>query len=278
MTILTLKIEDLTTKINDILFSQSNYLSGDARIAEKLSVRRIRDYATKNLIAKSIKIGKEVFYTELHLFQLVVIRHIQQKRISENYIKEELNLSDFHELVQYIKNNNIIIPLSYQYLIKEKDNITESIYNNNLIVDSYSNQEDSFNGINSNTYKVNSSLNNSININLKKSLNTDDIEHKELEENNREKLKQLINSIKKDSFKLASHSHTLNKTKVSNQSLGQVTSSVSSLFNNLKEEVDIWKISKNIQLSLAKQSIISENEKQQILTTIKNILDQYKGK
>lgn len=92
------KIDDLVNKVNSLLDVDNKE---DARI-NKLSIRRVRDYMTKNMISKPIKKGKEVFFTDDHLNQLLMLRHFQNYGVSEKLIKKEIDIEDNQLLTNYV--------------------------------------------------------------------------------------------------------------------------------------------------------------------------------
>lgn len=92
------KIDDLVNKVNSLLDVDNKE---DARI-NKLSIRRVRDYMTKNMISKPIKKGKEVFFTDEHLNQLLMLRHFQNYGVSEKLIKKEIDIEDNQLLTNYV--------------------------------------------------------------------------------------------------------------------------------------------------------------------------------
>ena len=92
------KIDDLVDKVNSLLAIDKK---DDARI-NKLSIRRVRDYMTKNMISKPIKKGKEVFFTDEHLNQLLMLRHFQNYGVSEKLIKKEIDIENNQFLTNYV--------------------------------------------------------------------------------------------------------------------------------------------------------------------------------
>ena len=94
-----MNIEKLAEKANKLLAERSLGKSEDKRASDSVSVRRIRDYISKGLLEKPIKIGKIADYNESHLNQLVSLRELQKDGLSESSIKKlsvpiEDNLSE----------------------------------------------------------------------------------------------------------------------------------------------------------------------------------------
>lgn len=58
----------------------------DSRMAKELTVRRVRDYLGKNLISKPVKIGKQNFFSDVHVDELVRLRNLQASGFSEKSI------------------------------------------------------------------------------------------------------------------------------------------------------------------------------------------------
>ena len=96
-------IEELVTEANKRL-KEDNPSSQDARLSTELTIRRVRDYASKNLISKSLREGKNVFYTEQHLNQLLALRHLHSSGLSDSFIKNNLDLSNPQELQTYLSS------------------------------------------------------------------------------------------------------------------------------------------------------------------------------
>lgn len=83
-----MNIKEFTDKVNKLLNSveyKSSTIS-DMRFGEIISERRIRDYVSKGLIDKPIKVGKFAYYEEKHLNQLLNIRELQAKGLSDKSI------------------------------------------------------------------------------------------------------------------------------------------------------------------------------------------------
>jgi DNA-binding transcriptional MerR regulator len=107
-----LTIEQLADKVNDIIsekFKESPELIKDGRQSSVLSTRRIRDYMTKGLIEKRVGDGKEKWFDDSHVEQLVSLRLLQHNGLSDQYIKTEVlnNLSNSNSYHSYLFNNSI---------------------------------------------------------------------------------------------------------------------------------------------------------------------------
>lgn len=79
-------LDELADAANDLLNS-SETKNQDGRLSENVSPRRIRDYITKGLLDKPFKSGRNTYYSVHHLKQLVELRELQSKGISEKYIR-----------------------------------------------------------------------------------------------------------------------------------------------------------------------------------------------
>lgn len=94
-------LEELTKEVNfqieNKVFSNKDLNKIDLRYSEKLSERRIRDFTTKGLISKPIKEGRYVFYTEKHIEEIIKLREIQSKGISDNSILSITSSSKFND-------------------------------------------------------------------------------------------------------------------------------------------------------------------------------------
>lgn len=95
-----MNLEQLTEALNEEIKKINN--STDSRVSKLVSSRRIRDYITKNIIEQGIKEGRNTFYTEEHLKQLIEVRKLQIEgmsdklisSLSQNYSSERLKESE----------------------------------------------------------------------------------------------------------------------------------------------------------------------------------------
>lgn len=104
-------IDELCQKVNDLVKSDettSNEVM-DKRIKDELSIRRIRDYYSKGLMSESIKEGRNAYYDDNHLKQLVTLKLLQNEGITESYIKKQINIFDALEVDQFLMSKNIIV-------------------------------------------------------------------------------------------------------------------------------------------------------------------------
>lgn len=85
-------IEELVDAANAVL-NNSIKSGDDARIRSELSIRRARDYLTKGLIDKPFKEGRNTYYNQHHLEQLITLRELQMQGLSESYIQSNANNS-----------------------------------------------------------------------------------------------------------------------------------------------------------------------------------------
>lgn len=98
-------IEELVDAANAIL--NSSIKSGDdARIRNELSIRRARDYLTKGLIDKPFKEGRNTYYNQHHLEQLITLRELQMQGLSESYIQSNANNSRSYINRQEVNQSN----------------------------------------------------------------------------------------------------------------------------------------------------------------------------
>lgn len=76
-------LDEFVEKVN----SNTNLISkSDLRLSEYVSPRRIRDYVTKGLLDKPIKVGRVAYYNENHLEQVMEIRALHAKGLSDKSI------------------------------------------------------------------------------------------------------------------------------------------------------------------------------------------------
>jgi len=84
-------LDELTQEVNNQL-EMTDLIATDSRQSKVLSARRIRDLVGKDLISKPIRDGRTVYYTQLHLNELIEFRKLQSKGLSEKSLlsfKEE---------------------------------------------------------------------------------------------------------------------------------------------------------------------------------------------
>jgi hypothetical protein len=82
-------VEIANQKIKEEILTKSS----DSRLAESLTERRIRDYATKDVMDKPIKEGRNAYYTEKHLEQVLDIRKLQVSGISDKFMATQYSSS-----------------------------------------------------------------------------------------------------------------------------------------------------------------------------------------
>ena len=75
-------LAELTREVNNLL-NGIEYTATDSRYSKELSSRRIRDFVSKGLISKSYKDGRNAYYTELHLNELLNLRQLQSKGLTD---------------------------------------------------------------------------------------------------------------------------------------------------------------------------------------------------
>jgi DNA-binding transcriptional MerR regulator len=105
-------IDELCQKVNDFIKQSDDNASTevlDKRVKDELSVRRIRDYYSKGLMSESIKEGRNAYYDDNHLKQLITLKLLQNEGITESYIKKQINIFDSVEVDQFLTGKNIIV-------------------------------------------------------------------------------------------------------------------------------------------------------------------------
>lgn len=78
-------IEQLVDKVNSLMSSED---IKDARVSSQLSVRRVRDYQSKGLLREPIRVGRNSYYDEQHVEQLVALRSMQSSGLSDGVLKK----------------------------------------------------------------------------------------------------------------------------------------------------------------------------------------------
>lgn len=84
-----LNIFELAQKVNEY-FKKEDVVSSDGRQSLEVSERRIRDYMTKGLLDKPEGSGREKFFNERHVEQLIALRKLQFSGASEKYVTSSL--------------------------------------------------------------------------------------------------------------------------------------------------------------------------------------------
>lgn len=130
-------IDELCEKFNS-LNENNNIKYDDGRLKEHLTIRRIRDFLSKGILSKGIKNGRNVYYTDSHLNELIEIRNKQILGISDSTLIKSQSKS--HNIGDLIKNIETSM----------KDNYINDIQKNKNIVLSNSN----FNFLRNTKYKV----------------------------------------------------------------------------------------------------------------------------
>ena len=98
-----MKLEELVKNANNLLEKEQKY--NDQRISNELTIRRVRDYITKGIIDSGIKEGRETFYTKEHLNQLVEVRKLQSKGMSDKLLAS-FSSSSYQDVNANVNNEN----------------------------------------------------------------------------------------------------------------------------------------------------------------------------
>ena len=98
-----MKLEELVKNANSLLEKEQKYK--DQRISNELTIRRVRDYITKGIIDSGIKEGRETFYTKEHLNQLVEVRRLQSKGMSDKLLAS-FSSSSYQDVNANVNNEN----------------------------------------------------------------------------------------------------------------------------------------------------------------------------
>lgn len=80
-----LTIEELVDKVNSLISVNDVQ---DARVSSQLSVRRVRDYQSKGLLREPIRSGRNSYYDDKHVEQLVALRSMQNTGLSDGVLKK----------------------------------------------------------------------------------------------------------------------------------------------------------------------------------------------
>jgi DNA-binding transcriptional MerR regulator len=84
-----LTIEDVVQQANEALSGAVE--SGDLRVRTEISVRRVRDYASKGLMPKPYGRGPQKWYGPEHVNALVELRRLQSSGLPEKYLQSTVS-------------------------------------------------------------------------------------------------------------------------------------------------------------------------------------------
>lgn len=80
-------IQELVDKVNELMPIEEDAVKGDGRL-KQLSVRRLRDLQAKGMISEPKKEGRNVYYNESHLEEVMGVRKMQIEGLSESVIQK----------------------------------------------------------------------------------------------------------------------------------------------------------------------------------------------
>lgn len=81
-----LTIDDLVNRVNTLLKEEENGGVKDSRISDEITVRKVRDLLTKGMIDKPQKVGRNTYFNDQHINQVMAIRKMQLEGLPEKYI------------------------------------------------------------------------------------------------------------------------------------------------------------------------------------------------
>lgn len=102
-----LSIEELVEEVNKIT-SQLETKSTDSRMASEITVRKVRYLLTNNMVDKPKKEGRNIYFTQDHVNQIVAIRKLQLDGLSEKYISSMLNETEDNNHLNSLSDNLFI--------------------------------------------------------------------------------------------------------------------------------------------------------------------------
>lgn len=79
-----MNLTELTNLLNESIDDNE---SSDSRVSSNVSERRVRDYISKGIVDQGIKEGRNTYYTNEHLQQLIEVRKLQSGGLSDKAIK-----------------------------------------------------------------------------------------------------------------------------------------------------------------------------------------------
>lgn len=81
-------IEELVIQVNLKIGSESISVNErDNRVSDEVSVRKIRDLLSKGLMSRGIKSGRNVYFNELHVDQVLEYKKLQGQGVSEKLLR-----------------------------------------------------------------------------------------------------------------------------------------------------------------------------------------------
>lgn len=80
-------IQELVDKVNELMPIEEDVTNGDGRL-KQLSVRRLRDLQAKGMISEPEKDGRNAYYNESHLEEVMGVRKLQMQGLSESVIQK----------------------------------------------------------------------------------------------------------------------------------------------------------------------------------------------
>jgi DNA-binding transcriptional MerR regulator len=84
-----MSIEELAEIANRQLNEEKlSFDNSDGRYGSEISIRRIRDYMSKGILDKPLKTGRNTYFTETHLNQLLNVRKLQAQGLSDSVMQK----------------------------------------------------------------------------------------------------------------------------------------------------------------------------------------------
>lgn len=124
-------IEELVIQVNLKIGSESISVNErDNRVSDEVSVRKIRDLLSKGLMSRGIKSGRNVYFNELHVDQVLEYKKLQGQGVSEKLLR-----SFSSEYITPVVEESAceIIDNSFGLLaLEEISKISKSINGNNI--------------------------------------------------------------------------------------------------------------------------------------------------
>jgi DNA-binding transcriptional MerR regulator len=142
-----MKLKELVDAVNSELSTQEYK---DQRISSALTERRIRDYITKGILDQGIREGRNTYYNKEHLKQLIEIRKLQSKGVSDKLLvnfstsyqdqnENQESEQDLGDILSNIENRNVGT-VHDTYILRSKSALyssTSSMIKENFEVNSY---------------------------------------------------------------------------------------------------------------------------------------------
>lgn len=101
-------IEDLVVQVNSKIKNEDKFTNiKDNRVSEEVSLRKVRDLLSKGLISRGIKEGRNVYFDEIHVEQILEYKKLQGQGVSERLLRSFS--SEYITKIDINENNQVSV-------------------------------------------------------------------------------------------------------------------------------------------------------------------------